>query len=107
MRKLLRDYYALIERQYLGDYDATVILIDLAEAIERARLTRRQRQAVYYVYVRDLTQEKAAEAMGVRQDTVSRICALAEENIAEVFEYWAWHGEGYEISTDNETEEIV
>lgn len=104
MRKLLRDYYALIERQYLGDYDATVILVDLVEAIERARLTRRQRQALYYVYVRDLTQEKAAEHMnGVTRQNVADLLAKAEESIAEQFEAWAWMGEGYEI---NETEAL-
>ena len=100
VRKLLRDYYALIERQYLGDYDATVILIDLAEAIERARLTRRQRQALYYVYVRDLTQEKAAEEIGIARNTLTEALARAEAAIAEQFEYWAWHGEGYEISAE-------
>ena len=101
VRKLLRDYYPLIERQYLGDYDATVILIDLAEAIERARLTRRQRQALYYVYVRDLTQEKAAEHMnGVTRQNVADLLAKAEAAIAEQFEAWAWMGEGYEISEE-------
>lgn len=101
MRKLLRDYYALIERQYLGDYDATVILVDLAEAIERARLTKRQRQALYYVYVRDLTQEKAAEYMnGVTRQNVADLLAKAEAAIAEQFEAWAWMGEGYEISAE-------
>src|SRR5699024_8980406 len=90
-----------IERQYLGDYDATVILIDLAEAIERARLTRRQRQALYYVYVWDLTQEKAAEYMnGVTRQNVADLLAKAEAAIAEQFEAWAWMGEGYEISEE-------
>src|SRR5690625_3788276 len=104
VRKLLRDYYALIERQYLGDYDATVILVDLAEAIERARLTRRQRQALYYVYMRDLTQEKAAEEIGLSgKAAVSLRLRRAEEAIAEQFEYWARMGEGYAI---NETEAV-
>lgn len=106
VRKLLRDYYALVERQYLGDYDATVILTDLRQAIELARLTRRQRQAVYYVYVRDLTQADAGEAMSLAQQNVGDLLARAEADIAAIYEYWGWHGEGYAIH-ENEMEDIV
>ncbi|MFD2704651.1 sigma factor-like helix-turn-helix DNA-binding protein [Salibacterium lacus] len=98
VRKLLRDHHALAARQYLGDYDATVILEDLRAAIGRARLTRRQRQAVYYVYVRDMTQERAAVRMDLSdKSAVSLLLARAESDIAAVYEAWAWQGEGYAI----------
>ncbi|MFZ4454313.1 hypothetical protein [Salibacterium aidingense] len=101
VRKILRDYHALLERQYKGDYDAVVILNDLQRAVDQAQLTRRQRQAVYYVYVRDLTQSDAGKAIGVAQHSLAGLLARAEAEIAAVFEAWAWQDEGYAIHYDN------
>mgnify|MGYP000940852541 CR=1 FL=1 len=52
VKRLLRDYHALVERQYDGDYDAVILLVDLATAIEKAGLTERQREALTLVYSR-------------------------------------------------------
>lgn len=95
LRILLSDYHALKIRQYSGDYDATVILADLATAIEAAKLTVRQREALRLVYEEDLTQEDAGRAMGVGQDVVSYHIDRALEAVAEIYFYWSGHGEGY------------
>jgi RNA polymerase sigma factor (sigma-70 family) len=104
VRMLLSEYHALINRQYQGDYAAVDILCDLATAINRAGLTDRQRQAIELVYVDDMTQEDAAKALGIRQDTVSRHLTIAATKIARVYEYWSRHGEGYTLGFEEESE---
>jgi DNA-directed RNA polymerase specialized sigma24 family protein len=59
LRILLSDYHALLNRQYQGDYDAVVLLVDLRKAIDTAQLTGRQSEALRLVYEEDLTQEEA------------------------------------------------
>jgi hypothetical protein len=95
LRILLSDYHALKIRQYQGDYDATIILADLATAIESAKLTDRQRSALHLVYEEDLTQEDAGRAMGLDKQGVNNLLDRALEGIAEVYWYWSAHGEGY------------
>jgi DNA-directed RNA polymerase specialized sigma24 family protein len=102
VRLLLGDYHALRERQYAGDYDAVVILADLATAIERASLTNRQRQAVELVYFDDLTQVDAANRMGCSKQTVNRLTMVSLTKIARVYEKWARYGEGYALGSYEE-----
>jgi hypothetical protein len=98
IRLLLANYNALKSRQFLGDYDATIILIDLETAISRAGLTDRQRQALRLVFEEDLTQAEAGKRVGVSQDVISRFISVALKKIAEVYENWAWRDEGYSLS---------
>ncbi|WP_246370115.1 sigma factor-like helix-turn-helix DNA-binding protein [Mesobacillus zeae] len=106
VKLLLSEYHALIGRQYQGDYDAVVLLTDMATAIDQAGLTDRQRQALTLVYVDDLTQAKAGEAMGgLAKDAVNHLLDRAIEAISEVYWYWSRHDEGYTIlSTKGESE---
>jgi DNA-directed RNA polymerase specialized sigma24 family protein len=97
LRILLSDIHALKVRQFQGDYDACVILVDLATAVEMAQLTGRQSEALRLVYEEDLTQEEAGKRMGIAQKNVSEALDRALENIAEVYYYWSRHGEGYAI----------
>lgn len=105
LRILLSDLHALKVRRYQGDTAASDILIDLERAIEAAKLTDRQRQALRLVYEEDLTQEDAGRAMGVGQDVVSYHIDRALEAVAEIYYYWSGHGEGYCVGhTKGETE---
>jgi predicted DNA-binding protein (UPF0251 family) len=105
LRILFSDLHALRQRQYHGDYDATVILIDLASAIKAAELTARQAEALALVYDEDLTQASAGLRLGIAQNTLSEAVDRALEAIAEVYWYWARHGEGYAVISDmGETE---
>jgi DNA-directed RNA polymerase specialized sigma24 family protein len=97
LRILLSDYHALINRQYQGDYDAVVLLADLATAIEMAKLTDRQGQALRLVYEEDLTQEEAGKRMGIGRRAVGYHIEDAIESISEIYYYWSRHGEGYAI----------
>jgi DNA-directed RNA polymerase specialized sigma24 family protein len=97
LRILLSDLQALINRQYMGDYDAVILLTDLRKAIAMAKLTGRQSEALRLVYEEDLTQEEAGKRMGIRQDVVSYHVDNAVEAIAEVYWFWARHDEGYSV----------
>jgi hypothetical protein len=105
LRILLSDLHALRQRQYQGDYDATVILIDLASAIKAAELTARQAEALALVYDEDLTQASAGQRLGIAQNTLSEAVDRALEAVAEVYWYWAKHGEGYCVNTRGESAE--
>lgn len=95
VKQLLGDYHAFHARQYLGDYEAVVVLADLAEAMRLAGLTERQGEALALVYGEDLTQKAAGERLGIAQNTLSEALDRACEAIADVYYYWASHGEGY------------
>lgn len=97
VKQLLGDYNALVQRQYQGDYDAIVILVDLATAIERAGLTDRQRQALALVYEEEYTQVETADELGISKQTVNRLISVATAKVARVYEAWARMGEGYSL----------
>jgi DNA-directed RNA polymerase specialized sigma24 family protein len=98
LRILLSDYQSLLNRQYQGDYDAVVLLVDLRKAIEMAQLTGRQSEALRLVYEEDLTQVEAGKRMGVHRLVVQEHVEKAIEAISEVYYYWSRHGEGYVIN---------
>jgi predicted DNA-binding protein (UPF0251 family) len=81
----------------MGDYDAVVLLADLATAIAMAQLTGRQSEALRLVYEEDLTQEEAGKRLGVNRIVVLEHVEKAIEAISEVYFYWSHHGEGYAI----------
>lgn len=98
VKRLLRDYHALKARQYDGDYDAVILLVDLERAIELAGLTERQREALRLVYIEDLIQKDAAKRLYIQQQNVAAYADRACEKIAEVYEKWCWLGEGYDFA---------
>lgn len=80
---LLNNIHRIAERQYLkGDYSATVELIDLERAINKAELTEKQRTALLLVYVEDMGQAEAARKMGVSQQAVSTYISNAVRKVA-------------------------
>jgi predicted DNA-binding protein (UPF0251 family) len=77
-----------------------VVLADLAEAVRLAGLTERQRQALALVYDEDLTQVEAGKRMGgISKQAVEIYVSAACEKIADIYYYWASHGEGYVVGT--------
>lgn len=108
-KAILSNYHALKERRYLGDLDASDTLIDFERAVKLANLTQRQEEALRLVYGEDLTQVKAAEAMGIAHASLSEFVSLATEKIDDVYEMWAWlSGElTPEDFTDENTEVVA
>ncbi|MGG1042548.1 sigma factor-like helix-turn-helix DNA-binding protein [Bacillus velezensis] len=95
VKLLLADYQKFVSRKRCGDYAAVEVLIDIHKAIELAGLTDRQRQAIELVYFGELTQAEAGERIGIAQNTLSETIDRAAEKIADIYYYWAGHGEGY------------
>ncbi|MGF9973585.1 sigma factor-like helix-turn-helix DNA-binding protein [Bacillus velezensis] len=95
VKLLFADYQKFVSRKRCGDYAAVEVLIDIHKAIELAGLTDRQRQAIELVYFGELTQAEAGERIGIAQNTLSETIDRAAEKIADIYYYWAGHGEGY------------
>lgn len=92
-RAILRNLHALNERRYVGDTNASDTLVDFADAVNRARLTVRQAEALRLVYVEDLTQKVAGERMGVGQDAIAHLLRRATENIDVIYAEWTYDDE--------------
>ncbi|MED3000689.1 sigma factor-like helix-turn-helix DNA-binding protein [Bacillus velezensis] len=95
VRNLLRDYNAIDSRRFVGDTAASDILLDLKDAIDAAGLTALQHRALELIYFDDLTQQMAAEYLGIDRSVVSKHITAAVGKIASVYAYWAARGEGY------------
>ncbi|MBH0358983.1 sigma factor-like helix-turn-helix DNA-binding protein [Bacillus toyonensis] len=95
---LLRHLPYMDERRYNGDYDASIVLLDLETAISNADLTDRQRQVLRLVYFEDMKQRDVAISLGITAPTVNLYKRLLAQKIAAVFERWAWSDEGYKLT---------
>lgn len=62
--------------------------ITVAELLERAKLTDKQRQAIELVYFEDMTQEQAAKIMGVKKHTVSEHIKKSIKKLSEIAEHF-------------------
>jgi predicted DNA-binding protein (UPF0251 family) len=93
---VFKDIHTLREQRFQGT-DTTFlscVLIDFERLVERARLTERQKEAVWYHFELDYTQEETSEAMGISQQAISKhidnaiakivIVAKEEENKHEI-----------------------
>lgn len=88
-KAVLRNMHALTERQYKGDIDAIVALVDFETALERANLTARQAQAIALVYGDDLTQSEAGKRLGIDRRTVNDAVTYGTARIDEIYAEWA------------------
>ena len=89
-KAVLSNLHALRERRYVGDLDASDTLIDFERAVQMAKLTQRQAEAIRLVYDVGLTQKDAAAQMGIAQKNVSELIDRATDELDEVYEMWAW-----------------
>lgn len=73
------------------------MLAELATAIELADLTDRQRKCLRLVYGYGFDEKEAARVLGFARNTVNVHINNACTKIADVYESWAWRGEGYDF----------
>ncbi|WPS88823.1 sigma factor-like helix-turn-helix DNA-binding protein [Brevibacillus halotolerans] len=86
---ILRDIHHLRSSRFeRGDYAACDVLIDLAEAIERAGLTDREREALYYVYEQDMTAREVARIIGISERRAGMLIDSGLGRVAAVFKWW-------------------
>ena len=98
VKKLFSHTHALRKLVEGGDFDAVDLLIDMATAVEMAKLTKRQREVLYWRYEMDLSQEMVGEMLRIMHHAVSKVEDRAFNDIAAVYESWARRGEGYAVS---------
>lgn len=89
VRSFFSDYWKLHRRAYeSSDFDALNVIIDAKKAIDGARLTQKQRSALHKVFIEGMTQEQAAEVLGITQPSLNERIDTAINRIAE--------GQGYD-----------
>lgn len=87
VRALLADLPVLMSRYGFDEVD---LLLDFAESIERAKLTKKQRKALHLVFIDGLTQQEAADRTGITKPSVNELLTRAVYKIAIVN---GWDGE--------------
>lgn len=83
VRALFELYSEISERRFSGVYSASDYLIDFDNALKRANLTDKQRQALRLVYVDGLQMEEAAKVLGISKQAVSKNVVKAMQIIAK------------------------
>ncbi|WP_238456590.1 sigma factor-like helix-turn-helix DNA-binding protein [Desulfotruncus arcticus] len=69
---LLLQMHRIREVRYLqGDFDACILLMDFYQSIKEAKLTERQQEVIYHVFIKDLTQYEVARILTISQQAVS------------------------------------
>jgi hypothetical protein len=85
---LLRDIHSLSEsREYKGDIDATILIVDLKQALDSECLTPRMRQVVSLYYFSQMTEQEVAAVIGMSQQKVNVAIKSAIERVATFMEY--------------------
>lgn len=77
--RVIEPYDPLIEQ--------TMDIIDLYDALEKAGLTERQREAIDLVYFENMTQEEAAEEMSVSRRAVGFFVSASLKKLRNYLEY--------------------
>lgn len=98
VKKLFADTHALRSLVEGGDFDAVGLLLDMAKAMELAKLTKRQREVLYWRYEKDLSQEMVGGLLKSSHQNIDKVEMAAFRDIAAVYEAWARRGEGYSVS---------
>jgi DNA-directed RNA polymerase specialized sigma24 family protein len=85
VRHLFEDYDKLRDFAYSkGDYDALHVILDFKDAMDNAKLTQKQKDALHHVYNLGYTQEDAAEALGYAdKSAINHLLDRAINKIAE------------------------
>jgi hypothetical protein len=85
---LLRDIHSLSEsREYKGDIDATILIVDLKQALDSECLTPRMRQVVSLYYFSQMIEEEVADVLGIGRRAVNYALESAIERISTYMEY--------------------
>ncbi|WP_235911115.1 DUF134 domain-containing protein [Heliobacterium mobile] len=80
---MLTQLYHVRESRFLrGDYETSLLLLDLAQSITEANLTLRQKQALRLDFFHDFIQKDAAHGMNISQQAVSEHVRSAIQRIA-------------------------
>lgn len=85
---LLRDIHRVGEsRLFDGDIDATILLVDLKQALDSGCLTPRMRQVVSLYYFSQMTEQEVAGVLDIHQPNVNKALTSAIERITSFMEF--------------------
>jgi DNA-directed RNA polymerase specialized sigma subunit len=98
----LEDVYLIENEAENGDYTAIDILADLQTAIHLAELTDREIGVIDLYFTQGYTFEEIGGLLDITKRGAKHIADTACEKIAEVYVYWALHGEGYNYTGGTE-----
>lgn len=91
VEKILKDIYHLRSSAFTrSDFAAIDLLLDLCTAIEKANLSKRQRETLYYLYILGYSQRETAAILGVDEPVISIPKTAALRKIAKVFDEWGY-----------------
>lgn len=68
-----------------GDMNALALVLDFEEALQHIKLSDRQKQSVYYVFMKGLSQRQAGEELGVTQQAVQASLLITTTKIADFY----------------------
>ncbi|SFX47723.1 hypothetical protein SAMN04487866_10917 [Thermoactinomyces sp. DSM 45891] len=89
--RLLADLPKIKIRAYeRGETAAIDICLDLQKAIQLAKLTPKQKEAIRHLYVYDRGIVEAAELLDIDYSTLSRTRKTALKKIAKVYKRWRY-----------------
>lgn len=89
VKHILNQYEHLESRRYAGCLDAVDTLLDLWDAIEKARLTPIQSTYLHLYYVQGYTGNEIGELYGTGRNSVGNTLRRAETRIQAVYDGWA------------------
>lgn len=72
-------------RNFAGAFGSSDILADFYNLVSKTKLTKRQKEAIYFVYDMQLTQKEASEMMGISQQAVQQHIKGAVIKIADTY----------------------
>lgn len=80
---LLQNIHHIRELRFTGNYDASNLILDFYEYIEKARLTKKQKAVLFLVFEKDLTQSEAGKVLGISQQRVNEQVRNCVRKIAQ------------------------
>lgn len=84
IKHIFEDYRKLWKSVYeRSDLDALNVILDFMQALYEARLTDKQKEALFLVFIEKMTQEEAAEELGIDRSKVSTRVDRAINKIAK------------------------
>lgn len=78
----LENYRYVQNRRLKGDLDASLLLIDFERTLAEAPLTNREHEALYWRYMREMTERETAKILDISIRSVNKHCHRAILKIA-------------------------
>lgn len=83
----LSNYNHLEELMYMsGDYDALIMLVDFDTALEKSKLSLKEKLVLNLVFIQDMQRVDVAKIQNVKKQTIQKLVERATEKIAKYYD---------------------